>query len=110
MHAIADDVQACIETCLHCYRTCLGMTSHHCLPAGGRHVEPEHVRLMLACAEVCRTAAHVMELGLPEHRHVCRACAELCESCARSCEAVGDMQDCVAQCRACAESCRRMAA
>ncbi|GJE00652.1 hypothetical protein GMJLKIPL_2576 [Methylobacterium isbiliense] len=65
---------------------------------------------MLACAEICRTSAHFMLIGLPEHKHTCRACAEICEACARSCEQVGDMQDCVAQCRACAESCRKMAA
>ena len=86
------------------------MASNHCLPAGGRHVEPEHFRLMLACAEICRTSAHVMLIGTEHHKHMCRECADVCEDCARSCEAVGDMQHCVEQCRACAESCRKMAA
>ncbi|MER2269041.1 four-helix bundle copper-binding protein [Methylobacterium oxalidis] len=102
-------MQACIDACLSCYRTCLGEASNHCLVAGGKHVEPEHVRLMLACAETCRTSAHLMLLGTPEHRHACAACAALCEACAASCERVGGMESCVAECRRCAESCRKMA-
>ncbi len=110
MTLASPEMQDCIDACLRCYQTCLGMASNHCLPAGGRHVEPEHLRLMMACAEICRTSAHLMLIGLPEHAHTCRACAEICEDCARSCEAVGDMQDCVTECRACAAHCRRMAA
>ena len=78
--------------CLRCHQTRLGMASNHCLPAGGKHVEPKHFRPTLACAETCR------------------ACAEVCEACARSREQVADMDDCVARRRRCAESCRKMAA
>ena len=62
------EMQACIDECLRCYQTCLGMASNHCLPAGGKHVEPEHFRLMMACAEICRTSAHFMLIGLPALR------------------------------------------
>ncbi|KMO31228.1 ferredoxin [Methylobacterium variabile] len=110
MNQIATEMQHCIDECLRCYQTCLGMASNHCLPAGGKHVEPEHFRLMLACAEICRTSAHFMLLGTSAHKHTCRACAEVCEACAESRAQVGDMQDCVDQCRRCAESCRKMAA
>ncbi|MGU3540213.1 four-helix bundle copper-binding protein [Methylobacterium sp. A54F] len=103
------EMQACIDACLGCYRTCLGEASGHCLTAGGRHTEPKHLRLMLACAETCRTSAHLMLLGTPEHRHTCAACVALCEACAASCERVGDMDQCVRVCRDCAEQCRRMA-
>ena len=71
------------------------------------------MRLMLACAEICRTSAYFMELGTEFHKRtctVCAVCAEVCEECATSREAVGDMDECVAACRHCAESCRRMAA
>ena len=110
MQHTSPEMQNCIEACLRCYQTCLGMTSMHCLPAGGKHVEPGHLRLMLGCAEICRTSAHFMLLGTPEHNNTCRTCAEVCEACAKSCEAIGDMQDCVETCRTCAESCRKMAA
>ena len=85
------------------------MASQHGLPAGGPHVAPEQFRLMMACAEICRSCAHVMLIGVPEHKFVCRACAEICAACARSCEALADMQDCVAACRACAGSIRAIA-
>ena len=110
MHEMNHGMRACIEECLRCYQTCLGMASHHCLEAGGKHVEPRHLRLMLACAEICRTSAHFMLLGTEHHKHTCAECADVCEDCARSCEQVGDMQECVEACRRCAESCRKMAA
>lgn len=69
-----------------------------------------HFHLMMACAEICRTAAHFMLIGTEHHKHTCCECAEIYEECARSCEQVGDMLDCVDECRRCAESCRRMAA
>lgn len=82
----------------------------HCLETGGKHIEPAHFRLMMACAEMCRTAAHFMLLNSPHHQHVCRECAEICAECAKDCERVGGMNDCVRTCNLCAESCRAMAA
>jgi hypothetical protein len=107
MHPMDEEMRRCVEACLDCHRTCVTMASQHCLDVGGRHVEPRHFRLMLACAEVCRTSAYFMELGTELHK---RTCAEVCEECARSCEEVGDMDACVEACRRCAESCRKMAA
>jgi hypothetical protein len=48
----------CVEICLSCYKTCLVTAMNHCLETGGKHVEPTHFRLMMACAEMCRTSAH----------------------------------------------------
>ncbi|TNC04779.1 four-helix bundle copper-binding protein [Methylobacterium terricola] len=104
------DMQACIDVCLRCYQTCLSMASTHCLETGGKHVEPEHFRLMMACAESCRSSAHLMLIGTALHKHQCSACAEVCAACAASCEEVGDMDACVQACRACEASCRKMAA
>ena len=99
----------CIDACLRCYRTCLEMAMTHCLQLGGRHVEPRHFRIMMACAEICRTAAHFMLMRSEHETHICRECAEICAQCARDCAALGDMEDCVEQCRLCASQCRRMA-
>jgi hypothetical protein len=107
---ITKEMNNCIENCLNCYRTCLGTAMNHCLVAGGKHVEPAHFRLMMACVEICRTSAHFMLLNTPHHKHTCRECAEICAECAEDCERVGGMEDCVAMCRTCAESCRKMAA
>lgn len=110
MNPMKMDMQACIDACLDCYKTCLSSASHHCLEAGGPHTEPAHFRLMLACAEMCRASAHLMLLGTETHRHSCAACAEICAACADDCERVGDMDACVAACRHCADECRTMAA
>lgn len=108
MHQLSQNVEACIRACLDCYRTCFGMVMGHCLEAGGKHLEPGHVRLMVSCSEVCRASAHLM-LGRTEHaKHICRECAEICRACADDCERVGEMDACVAACRACAEACDRM--
>ncbi len=110
MHHLPADMGACVEACLRCHATCLGTAMHHCLEAGGKHLEPAHFRLMMACAEICRTSAAFMLIGTDHHRHTCSECAEVCEECALSCEQVGDMDDCVQECRRCAEQCRKMAA
>ena len=102
-------MQECIDNCLQCHRICLDMAMNHCLEAGGRHVAPEHFRLMTTCAEICRTAAALMLSSSPQHQAVRAVCADVCEACARSCEELDGMEDCVRACRLCAESCRDMA-
>ena len=110
MHHMSAEMQACIDECLRCHSSCLGMAMNHCLEQGGKHIEPPHFKLMMACAEICQTAANFMLIGTPQHKQTCRLCAEICDECARSCEQVGGMDECVQACRRCAESCRKMAA
>lgn len=99
----------CIDDCIRCHRTCLEMAAGYCLEQGGEHARPAHIQLMLACAEICQTAANVMVLGHEVHKHVCQACAKICDACADNCEEIGNMDACVEACRRCAESCRKMA-
>jgi hypothetical protein len=110
MVQFAPQMQDCIDNCLICYRICTSTAMNHCLETGGKHLEAMHFRLMLACAEVCRTSAHLMLIGSPNHKQFCKECAEICFECARDCERIGDMGECVIACRNCAESCSRMAA
>ena len=110
MHHMNEEMRRCVDACLDCHQVCVTEASQHCLDVSGKHVEPRHFRLMLACAEICRTSAYFMELGTEFHKRTCAVCAEVCEECAKSCEQVGEMDECVATCRRCAESCRRMAA
>jgi hypothetical protein len=106
---LSSEMRSCIEDCEACHRTCLETAMGHCLQMGGRHVEPQHMRLMLNCAQICRTAADFMLSHSHLHAIVCQACAEVCEACANSCDAVGDMEACARECRDCADSCREMA-
>jgi len=98
-------MQACIEACSHCHQACLQTAMNHCLEAGGKHVEAEHFRLMMSCAEICQTSTNFQLSSSPFHSRVC----EVCEACAVNCEKIGCMDECVKACRACAESCRQMA-
>lgn len=109
MDQLDDDVRDCIEQCLDCHAVCLNTAMGHCLERGGAHVQPAHFRLMMACADICATAARFMLMNSPHHPHLCRECAEICTECAESCEDVGGMEECVRACRACAESCRAVA-
>ncbi len=103
------NMQACIEACSHCHQVCLQTAMNHCLNMGGKHVEADHFRLMMSCAEICQTSANFQLISSPFHPRVCEVCAEICEACAENCEKIGDMDGCVAACKACAESCREMA-
>lgn len=105
-----DDMRACIDACLDCYRTCTATAMTYCLEMGGDHTAPGHFRLMMACSEICRTAAHMMLIHFDGHVRICRECAEICTRCADDCDAMPGMESCAAACRACAAACYRMAA
>jgi uncharacterized membrane protein YccC len=109
MHQLSHEMQSCIDECLSCYQVCLRSAMVHCLETGGKHTEPAHFRLISTCAEICRTAAHIMLQNSPQHTRICAECAEICDQCATDCERVGDMSECVDACRRCANSCRTMA-
>ena len=84
--------KSCIEECLRCYQTCLSTAMGHCLEIGSQHAEPKHFSLIMACAEICRTSAHVMLFGSELHNRTCRFCAEICAHCAADCERIGEMK------------------
>lgn len=111
-HEISSAMSACIDTCTHCHRVCLEAV-RHCLGKGGTHVEPNHLSLLLLCAEICQTSANAMILGVHQHGHTCLACAEICSACSEACGAMPDdpaMKACADACARCAESCGHMAA
>lgn len=102
-------MQSCIDICGHCHAACLHTAMTHCLETGGKHVEADHFRLMMNCAELCQTATNFMLSGSAFHANLCGICGDVREACAKSCEAIGDMEECVKACRECAASCRKMA-
>ena len=102
-------LQACIDACSQCHETCLHTAMTHCLETGGEHVEAEHFRLMMSCAEICQTTSNFMLSGSSFHKDVATVCATICEACAKSCDQIAGLQDCANTCRECADSCRKMA-
>ena len=109
MHHRSPETAACIESCLACYQSCLGESMTHCLESGGKHVEPAHFRLMSTCAEICRTAAHLMLIDSSHAKLLCKLCADICDLCAADCEKLDGMEASAKACRDCAEACRKMA-
>lgn len=113
-HHVEHDVslEQCIEDCTECHRVCLA-TARYCLDQGGEHAEPEHVSLLLDCAQICATSADFMIRKSELHGLTCGTCAEICRRCAESCERMTSgslMRECAEVCRRCAESCEQMAA
>jgi hypothetical protein len=107
----SSEMQGCIANCIECHAICVE-TVQHCLAEGGTHGRPDHIRLLLDCAEICQTSANFMIRGSALHALTCRACAEVCQRCARECEQIADdtmMGRCAEACRRCEESCSRMA-
>ena len=106
-HHDSSSMSACIDNCSGCHRICLE-TVRHCLGKGGEHASADHIGLLLLCAEICHTSANAMTLGVHQHVHTCRACAEICQACSEASKAMGDIA-CAEACARCADSCRRMA-
>jgi hypothetical protein len=109
MHGMQHSMQSCIQACMECHQVCLQTAMNHCLEMGGKHVEPEHFRLMMCCAEICQTSANFMLSNSTFHNRLCGVCAEVCDACGQDCKSIGDMDECVEACMNCAESCRQMA-
>ena len=111
-HPSDDEMQKCIQLCRDCHAMCT-QTIAHCLKLGGRHAAPDHIRLLVDCAQMCATAADYMIRESPFHDRICRLCSELCKQCGKDCEQLaGDDQmvkQCIEMCRKCAGSCERMA-
>jgi hypothetical protein len=111
-HHMGEEMRQCIQLCQDCHALCTQMI-RHCLELGGRHAAPDHIRLLMDCAQMCSTTADYMARGSLLHDRTCGLCAEICRLCAESCDQIqGDDQlvkQCAEMCRRCAESCEQMA-
>jgi hypothetical protein len=50
--------------------------------------EPDHIRLLMDCAQMCVTNVDYMLRESSFHSRVCELCAEMCRRCVESCEQV----------------------
>jgi len=110
MMSLSTQMETCIRNCQDCHQACLGLVPY-CLDLGGPHAAPEHIRLLLDCADSCQTSADFMLRRSPFHPAICGICARICEACADDCERFPNdatMAHCAEVCRRCAESCREM--
>jgi hypothetical protein len=102
-------MEDCIKNCAECYKTCSKIIMY-CLEQGGEHASPDHVRLLMDCAEICKLSTSFMLRDSEFAAKLCELCAEVCERCAQDCASMEDdtMAECAEVCRKCAESCRQM--
>lgn len=111
-HHMNEDMARCIKLCQDCHAMCI-QTIGHCLKLGGRHAVPDHIRLLMDCAQICATNADYMLRESSLHSRMCGFCSDVCRLCAENCEQVaGDDQmvkQCAEMCGRCAGSCERMA-
>lgn len=111
-HHTDDEMEKCVQICQDCHALCI-QTVSHCLKLGGRHATPEHIRLLLDCAQICHTTAEYLLRGSSLHERMCGLCAEVCRQCADNCVQVAAddqmVKQCAEMCRRCAGSCERMA-
>lgn len=107
----SEQMLVCIQNCQDCHRACL-QTLAYCMKQGGRHARPEHLRLLMDCADICLTSAAFMIRASDLHTHICAACAQVCQRCADDCNELSDdlrMKALADTCQHCADSCRAMA-
>lgn len=102
------DRERCIRNCMDSARVCYETAMTRCLEEGGEHTEPEHFRLMMNCASLCRTLAEFLLSHSPHVAQLYPLCETVCLACAESCRGIGGMEPCARACEACAESCRLM--
>lgn len=111
-HHTTEEMDRCIQICQDCHALCT-RTIRHCLELGGRLAAPEHIRLLVDCAQMCEINVDYMLRGSLLHDRVCGVCAEACKLCAENCaQLAGDdqmLKQCADLCRRCAGSCERMA-
>jgi hypothetical protein len=111
-HHTDHEMTTCIQLCRDCHAMCI-QTIAHCLKLGGRHAAPDHIRLLVDCAQMCTTTVDYMLRESPFHDRTCRLCSDLCTLCAKDCEQVAGadqmVRQCIDMCRKCAGSCERMA-
>ena len=101
-----------IENCTNCHRVCLETAARHFAGQSAPKLDGPMVRLLLDCADICRTSADFMIRGSDLHQHTCRAGAAICARCADECDRMGAdpyMAACAEICRRCAASCAEMA-
>lgn len=109
--SVSPKMRECIQECNSCHDICLESVTY-CLEMGGEHARPDHIRMLLDCAEICQTSANFMLRTSNFHTRTCDVCAVVCERCAEECERFSNdamMQQCAQSCRSCAQSCHEMA-
>ena len=108
MNAFSRQTQEAIAALHNCHIACLSMASVHCLEMGGDHARPQHLRLMMDCAEFCAFTADALSRKSQFHIPFALLCADVCQTCADDCAYLSDMEVCAAACRRAVAACQAL--
>lgn len=100
---LRDAVEACTEARSTCLRT-----ATYCIETGGRHLKPDHLRLLMDAAEVAGLHAGFLLRGSQYRDHTAAAAIAVLRAAAADCdgfEGDGHMLHCAEACRRAADSC-----
>jgi Domain of Unknown Function (DUF326) len=106
----SDRLQAWVAACLDAHRICMETVTY--LQAREPRVDPEGIRLLFNCADLCRMAASLLRGGWELQGRIGAVCAEVCQESARYCDGfAGDprLRACADACRRCADACLQAA-
>ena len=101
-------MRECLQNCTDCHYVCLRTAVSGDVVG---KISAEDLKLLLNCAEMCRTSADFIDTESAFHKKTCGLCSEICEASAAMCERsnIEIMRQCAQTCRKSADSCRRMA-
>lgn len=99
-----------LDDIANCYLSCNEML-RHCLEMKGEHSNPDHLLLLVDCADICQVLLNFNYINSNAAKRVAELCAQICERCAASCAEFKEdpeMEECSAICKKCAQSCREL--
>jgi len=100
---LSKQTRECITELMACHSICLSAAMTRQLEADHSHNRPQHLRLMLDCAEICVFTADALARKSQFHSPICALCADICETAAKDFQQLTGFTDC-------AEACLRAAA
>lgn len=107
---VKDNLESCAQECIQCHSVTLE-TMNYCLGMAGDYNDPELLRLLRDCMEICQVNANFLIAGSFFHTKTCLIAAEICDATALACsqfEEDEQMKACQESCEQCANSCRRL--
>jgi hypothetical protein len=108
---LSKEVRECIEAASECY-TVSAETFNYCVGSPGLD-EPQMLRLLIDCGEVCQTAQNALLRGSELSVMLAAVSVEACEKLAETCRALDGSDDqlmrCAEACDQAADCCRQLA-
>lgn len=67
------EMKACMEASHQRHVTCMHMAMNHRREMDGRRAEPQHMKIMMDCAQICAVAIDFMARTSEHHQHIAQA-------------------------------------